>query len=1117
MGGTKGERTVLRLILGKAGTGKTTAVMEEIRALVEQRIGGTLLLVPEQYSHEAERELCRRCGDSLSRYAEVFSFSGLARRVLATHGGAALPYLDKGGRLLCMALAVSGVGTRLKVYGGARRRAELPGQLLAAIDEIKTAGVSAAELLSAAERCGGALADKLRDLALVDEGYEAVVANGHADPLDRMTRLAEKLPESGFGPDNHIYIDGFIDFTHQELAVMEALLRQRCELTVCLTVDALHGENAVFSLSRRAARLLLRMAEDCGVPAEQVLRAESKKGSEALRFFAEHVFSYAPAGFEGETRDIELWRADSVRSECEFAAARALELVRGGSRWRDIAIAVRGFEDYRAVLESSFRHYGVPLFLTRRSELLAKPLPALIACAYELLDGGWDVDTLIDYLHTGLTGLTTEECDALENYVFKWQLRAPAWERRGDWRQHPDGYGVPESEESRARLARINTLRRRIAEPLLHFKESARLAATAAGQAAALNDYFEELKLPSLLEQRAAELWDDGRETLAQEYRQLWELTVSALEQAAAILGDTAMDREGFGRLFTLMLGQYDIGSIPVALDRVSAGDFDRMRRRSIRHLIVLGAADDRLPMNDEQGGLLSGEERRELLSLGIDLGGAGENELWREFSLMYNVLTLPSETLTLTCPLVNAEGAEQRPAFLFNRAKVLFHLEVGTVQPGLCRLSAPGPVLTLAAEDAHGSTPQTAAAAATVERLWPERAARLREAARLERGSLRRESVEALYGKKLHLSASRIDSFSSCRFAYFCRYGLKAEPYKPSGFEPPEIGSFLHAVLEHTAKEVRARGGFRAVSDEALRGIVSACVADYVHSELGDMQEKSERFIYLFRRLENDAQQIVADMAEELRRSDFEPLDFELDFAHTSDLPPVELGEGESQMRLTGIADRVDGWLHEGKLYLRVVDYKTGKKTFSLQDVWYGMGLQMLLYLFALEEGGEARYGAPVEPAGIMYIPARNTILSLQTDDAADAAKKRADALRRSGLVCGDEELIEAWERGEDKRFIPIKISRGKVAGGVADAEELSLLSRHIRRTLGEMAWELHRGSIEADPYYRSEEQQACKNCDFLAVCHFTDGENGESCRYLPKLSDSEVFEKIREEESHG
>ena len=1108
---------MLRLMMGKAGTGKTTAVIEEIRALTECKQGGTLLLVPEQYSHEAERELCRRCGDSVSRYAEVFSFSALARRVLAARGGAALPYLDKGGRLLCMALAVSGVGTRLKVYGGARRRSELPGQLLAAIDEMKTAGVGTEDLLTAAGRCGGALADKLRDLALVSESYEAVVANGHADPLERLTKLAEKLPESGLGPENRIYIDGFTDFTQQELQVIGALLRQRCAVTVCLTLDELNGESELFSLSRRAARQLLRLADECGVPTEQLWRTESKKSSAALRFYAEHVFSYASLGFEGDAREIELWRADSVRSECEFAAARALALVRGGSRWRDIAIAVRGFEDYRAVLESVFRHYGVPLFLTRKSELMAKPLPALIGCAYELLDGGWDVDTLIDYLHTGLTGLTIEECDTLENYVFKWQLRAAGWERRGDWKQHPDGYGAPESEESRARLETINALRRRVAEPLLRFKECSKRASTAAGQAAALSRYFEDLQLPAILERRAGELWDDGHETLAQEYRQLWDLIVSALEQAAAILGDTEMDREGFGRLFTLMLGQYDIGSIPVALDRVSAGDFDRMRRRSIKHLIILGAADDRLPMNDEQGGLLSGEERRELLSLGIDLGGAGENELWREFSLMYNVLTLPSETLTLTCPLVNAEGAEQRPAFLFNRARALFDLPVGMIEPGLCRLNAPGPVLTLAAQDRHGSTPQTAAAAVIVEEHWPERAERLDEAASLTRGRLTSESVEALYGKKLQLSASRINSFASCRFGYFCRYGLKAEPYKSAGFAPPEIGTFLHAVLEHTAKEVKARGGFHSVTDEELRGIVSACVGDYVHSELGDLQEKSERFIYLFRRLENDAQQIVADMAEELRRSDFEPLDFELDLAHTSDLKPLELGEGESQMRLTGIVDRVDGWLHDGKIYLRVVDYKTGNKEFSLEDVWCGMELQMLLYLFALNAGGEERYGAPIEPAGIMYIPARNKILSLSTDDKDAAEKERAKALRRSGLVCGDEALIEAWERGEDKRFIPIKISRGKVKGGIADMEELSLIARHIRRCLGEMARELHRGSIDADPYYRSEDNQACKKCDFLVACHFTDGENGERCRYLPKLSDSEVLEKMREEESHG
>ena len=248
---------MLKLMIGKAGTGKTAAVINEIKQAVDARQPGRILLVPEQYSHEAERELCRRCGDALSRYAEVFSFTGLARRMASQLGGSGAPWLDKGGRLLCMALALRELGPRLKVYAAAERRAELQAMLLSAVDELKTAAIDTEALLNAAGECGGSLGDKLEDLALVLEAYNAVVANGHADPADRLTVLAEQIEKSDLDANTHVYVDGFIDFTRQEQQVLLALLRKNVQLTVCLTVDSMTGDNEIFALSRRAGRALL--------------------------------------------------------------------------------------------------------------------------------------------------------------------------------------------------------------------------------------------------------------------------------------------------------------------------------------------------------------------------------------------------------------------------------------------------------------------------------------------------------------------------------------------------------------------------------------------------------------------------------------------------------------------------------------------------------------------------------------------------------------------------------------------------------------------------------------------------------------------------------------------
>ena len=1101
---------MLRLITGKAGTGKTAAIIEEIRQAVEKRQGSRLLIVPEQYSHEAERELCLRCGDSLSLYGEVFSFTGLARRMAGRVGGSGKPYLDKGGRLLCMALALRDIGPRLKVYSSADRRPELQDMLLRELDELKSASIGSQQLLAAAEECEGALGDKLRDMALVLEAYDAVVSRGHADPADRLTELAGQIEESDMDENTWVYVDGFTDFTRQELELLLALMKKGVQLTVCLTVDSLEGEDEIYELSRRSGRFLLRQARDLGLNSSvEQLEGDGGKAA-ALSFFSDNMFSFARTQFTGDTGALELYRGENISAECELAASKALELVRcRGCRWRDISILVRGFEDYRGSLESAFRHYGVPLYTARKSEVLSRPLAALISGVFDIHRSGWAVDEVATYLRTGLTGLDRDGCDLLESYIFKWQLRASAWERSRSWRQHPDGYGMEYDRWAEERLEQINAARRFISRPLLNYYQAASQAETALDQSRAFASLLEELRLGETLERRSGKLVEEGREELAAEYRQLWDISVSALEQFAAILGDSPMDMEEFGKLFVLMLSKYDIGTIPVSLDRVSAGDFDRNRRRSLKHLIVLGASDQRLPYVQEAAGIFSQDERQRLLELELDLGGGGEGELWREFSLIYNGLSLPSESLLLSCPLTDGEGGELRAAFVFNRAKAIFGLEEKRVDLGRVRRAAEGPALSLAAAAIKGGDSRAQAAAEYFRQRQPERMARLESAARLGRGRLFPAMVEKLYGKRLRLSASRIDKFAGCKFAYFCQYGLRAKPNRPASFSPPEIGSFMHYVLENTAREVKALGGFKAVDREKLRELCDKYIERFITEELEDFQEKSSRFIYLFRRLKKDVYQVVEDMAAELRRSDFAPLDFELDFSDANEFPPIELGEGEDRLTLSGIADRVDGWLHDGKLYLRVVDYKTGKKKFSLSDVWYGMGLQMLLYLFALERDGRRRYGYEIVPAGVMYIPARNAILSLgRAPETGEAEAKRLEEVRRSGLVLDDMELLEAWEQGEDKSYIPVKFRSGKpTAEALASLERMGILRRHIARTLRGMAKQLRQGNIAADPYYRSQQENACINCDYYDACHFSQGENGESCRYMPKLSGEKLW----------
>ena len=1097
---------MLRILIGKAGTGKTAALMDEIRASVERRESGIILLVPEQYSHEAERELCAVCGDALSLCAEVLSFTGLARRVSDELGGNAARTLDKGGRLLCMALTVDALYSRLRAYADARRKPELQTALLNAVTELKTACIDPGELMRASEASDGTLSDKLHDMALLTEGFDAVVAAGHADPEDRLSVLAEQLSESRFCEGKRVYVDGFSDFTVQERRVLEAMLLGGAELTVCLGCDGLSETGEVFAIPRATARTLLGFAEENKIQAGVTVHDGDSKKAPALSYFTDRLFTFSHECFDGDGSAVRLYTAPDPDAECELAAATALALVRDtGCRWRDIAVAVRGFDDYRSGLENAFERYGVPLYSARKTDMFQKPLPAFLASVYELVNGGWETEDVLDCLKTGLTGLTLDECDKLENYIFKWQLRGSAWTKNEDWTLAP---GFSPAEEAEDELILINALRRRFSAPLLRFAQAAQSAGDARGQAQALSQLFTDLGLSERLESISAELIAAGRAAAAQEYAQLWDIAVAALEQCAMILGDTALGAEDFGRLYLTTLSRFEIGTIPAVLDCVTAGDFDRMRRRSIKHLIVLGMTDERLPRAAENAGVFSQDERKRLLELCIDIGGTGDAELWREFLLIHSCLTLPSETLTLCRP--ELEGGEAaRSSFVLHRAELLFAKTAQPVSLAELRIGAPTPALYLAANALRGGGTAEASAQAVMEELMPERMSAIRTASEKGRGSLSAHSVRTLYGKNLRLSASRIDKFASCRFAYFMQYGLKAKPHSPAVFAAPDIGIFMHYILENTAREIMEKGGFGSVSDAELMAVTDKYTAAFVREKLNDFRDKSRRFTYLFRRLVKEVRQIVLDMAHELKCSDFAPLSFELDFGNAEALPPLNLGGEGDSLVLTGIADRVDGWLHEGKLYLRVVDYKTGHKSFSLSDVWYGRGLQMLLYLFALGENGKLLYGEETVPAGVMYLPAREEFLSVSADaDDEEIAAERSKKLRRSGLVLDDPAVLNAMEHGEDKRYIPVTVKNGTARGdALATAERLGLLSGHIEKTLRSMAQELKNGSIAADPFYLNEQENACRYCDYKDACHFADGENGEKKRETPHLKATKVW----------
>ena len=983
---------MLKLMLGRSCTGKTTAILKTMAAQAGER--PQLLIVPEQHSHNCERRLCAAAGNTVSLHAEVLSFTRLASRVFSMAGGLAEPTLDAGGRLLLMDVALRSVAGQLKVYARPSRRPEFLSQLAATVDECKSAAISPEKLLEAAENVGGEAGDKFFDLSLICGAYDAFCQRQGADPRDRLTKLARMLETCPWAQGRDIYLDGFTDFTAQERLVLERLLEQAASVTVALTCDRLEGgEEDVFAPARRTAHKLLTLAQKAGMESQVEVRTVRSPAAEGIERIEKKLFEAVPVPYAGTPAGVELYRAVSPWSEVERSAAELSRLCREeGYRWRDLAVTARSMETYGPLISLIFPRYGVPVFLARMDDVLQKPILALVTAAVDTAAGEYRYEDLFRYLKTGLTGVELEDVDRLENYALKWELRGNAWTQKKPWDKHPGGYGLTWSGADKAMVAALDQLRRDLVAPL----EKLRLAPekTGSGLSLTLYAFLEEIGLPGRLIQRAGELRETGDMVLAAEYEQLWQILCSTLEQCAALLGDTPMDWEEFSRLFRLVLSQYQVGAIPVSLDRVTAGEMPRLAHKHCKVVYILGADDSQIPAAVPSPGLLGDEDRALLASLGLESAPRLTDKLWRELTILYETCTLPAERLIVSYPGAGTAGEERRPSLLVKRLRTLFPELPVLDERSLgeeFRYIAPRPAL-----EAAGKDPAVAEALKNLPAFAPL-VERMERAATLERGSLTRPTVEALYGRRVPMSASRMDKYKSCHFSYFMQYGLKAKPRKAAGFQAPEYGTFVHYVLEHILQQ-------RQDKEIPTRQQVAQVVKRYVEEELGGLAGETPRFRYLFRRLEKSVYAVVENVCQELSRSDFAPLAFELGFGgRDGPLPPVELEADGVTVSVSGFVDRVDGWEKDGRLYLRVVDYKTGRKSFDLTDVKNGLGLQMLLYLFTLKEEGKELFGREIVPAGVLYLPAREALVAGSRAMSEEERQRAVDKeLTRKGLILG-------------------------------------------------------------------------------------------------------------------
>ena len=1109
---------MLRLLLGSGGSGKTTAIYQAAAEKSRSGTGDCILLVPEQYSFETERRMLQLLGPKDGQRVTVVSFRRLVDWVYRRCGKPAGTVLSDGGRSVLMSLALEEVGDTLTYYQGYKDTEELIGMLLSFEKELKQCGVSGEDFFTLHTLAGEAtLKQKMEEIGRILSAFEALVAQSYLDPLDDLTRILPRIQEERLFAGSAVFVDGFKDFTTQELAVLRLAMTQGEELTIALCAETLHDEEdgeGLFSPVCKTTSALMRMARENGVTVASpvLLPAGKRYHVPELAFLEQQLFRPHPEVFSEDCDHVLCYAGKSRHDEATFVGQEIRRLVmEEGYRYGDFAVIARNLQNYQGILQVTFDRHKISYFLDEPRPIESEPIIRVVLSALEAVQNRYDTEEVLTYLKTAMVdGIGAEEIALLENYTYLWNITGKQWHT--EWTASPNGFNGTTSAAEQEQLGELNRLREKLIAPLERF---AKRTDNKTGRecAGAVYDLLTEIGADQCVLRLSRQLRELGHYTEAEEQLRLWELLMDVLDQMAQLLPNTVLRRERFLGFFRLVLNSAEISGIPEGQDQVSVGEAGRMRPADPKVVFLLGAVQEEFPAVIGESGAFCDRERQEMIAFGVPLTSTLDDLELDETYLCYASAVSGSERLYLCWYQMDLTGQVQTPSSLVReiqtilpKAKVLTRSMLEKEREALSYDTA---FSLLARESASDSL-----LSVTLESLLREEPAMENRLTALERTKqgLPRQFREVgiameLFPDPLRLSASQIETYHLCQFQYFCKYGLRAKERKPAEVSSLEYGRLMHYLLEHLFRDV-GHAALCQMEEDAFRQTIGTLLEQYLTEELG-IREQTPRLQYLFKRLEESAAVVIRHIAQELSQSQFQPMGFEMTVARDGDFPPLTIACSDgSQAQLSGVIDRVDLYVENDEQYVRVVDYKTGSKEFRLFDILNGINLQMLLYLAALMEGGSYR------PAGVLYMPATRPAVSAQKDTPASKVEAAVDKkLRMNGLLLDDPLLLTAMEERGEGKYIPATIKDGTVKStSTVTKLQLEQVLAHIKGMVGEMAVSLHKGQVADAPLKGSYD--GCAYCPYFPICCHEEKDGG---RVRLKTDKQKVLDILQREGEEG
>lgn len=1106
----------LKFVFGPSGSGKSSYLyLHVIQESMKYPERNYIVLVPEQFTMQTQKDLVMMHERKGIMNIDVLSFARLAYRVFEETGGGGLPVLDDEGKNLILRKIAGDYESELKMLGGHMKKQGYISEVKSVISEFTQYDIGEDEIERVMESAGESsrLYYKLADIRLLYRGFTDYLREKYITKEELLDVLSCEVEKSERLKNSTVVLDGFTGFTPVQDRLLGELMRHCREVIVTVTMDrrgnpyVYEHPYQLFALSKQMVTSLLQIAKQNKIPVEEPVELYDHvpwrfKEQEALAFLEKHLFRYGAGAYEKEQEQVKLHLAKNPREEAYAVAEQVRRMMREDRyRLRDIGVIVSDMDVYADHLKQAFIKYDIPFFMDHKRSILLNSFVEYIRSVLHMAEQSFSYESVFRFLRTNLAGFTYEEIDELENYVIGLGIKGyKHWQEM--WTRKLRGMAQED-------LDKMNHYRRQLVEKvdgLIYVLRQRRK--TVADITRAIYEFMVQENLQVRLAEQEELFKAKGELALAREYAQIYRIVIELFDKFVELLGDEQVSLSEYCKLLDAGLEEARVGVIPPEVDQVVIGDMQRTRLKDIKALLFAGANDVYLPGALLRTGLLSELDREKFAREKLTLSAGGKEKAYVQKFYLYLNLTKPSEKLDIYYSKVSADGKSVRPSYLIQELQKLFpKLKVRDEERYLKEQELTENIgFDRMIREFVQKRHETDGAWCELYNWykknpkWQEKVERFLEAGyyRKPLDALTEEAAKRLYGEEFETSITRMERFAVCAFSHFLTYGLGLREREEYDFQAADLGNVCHRALERFSYKVeREAGDWLKLTEEKRKQYVEESVEEAIADYGNSILYSSSRNAYLIVRMKRMLEKTVWALTKQLAAGDFKPAAYELRFAN-------------------GKIDRVDTCEDGDCVYVKVIDYKTGSKSFDVTALYHGLQLQLMVYMDAALQMEQKKHPEKeILPAGVFYYRIQDPLIDRPKE--GEEQESILKELKPDGMISLEKEVLEHLDHcmvGESS-VIPVKYNKNgslSKSSKAASAQDFYLMMKYAVNKVEEIRQKILSGDVKVNPYRRGTET-SCDYCSYRQICGFDTKMEGYRYREIEAMSVDKVIQAMKGE----